>query len=133
MLRGILNAATRMLGWNVVGKRVFLMSGEGPGSAALTGVSGLVEDVSTGQFGQEVIRVVLDQTIFVNSASLDEIFLVPRHRGYGSVALATTCVAAYVIDKLGTSSEPLTDEGSILALMDVCVRSELERSRLRQR
>ncbi|WP_140727416.1 hypothetical protein [Pseudomonas sp. Hp2] len=114
-----------MLGWNVVGKRVFLISGEGPSSATLTGVSGLIEDVSTGQFGQEVIRVVLDRAILVNGASLAEIFLVPRHRGYGSVALATTCIAVYVIDKLGTASEPIMDEGSILALMDVRVRDGL--------
>lgn len=119
MFRKALNAMTRISGWNAVGKRVLLISGEGPNSPALKGCSGLIKSVSTSRFGQEVIQVILDRVIVVNTVSLTEIFLVPRHLGYGSIALATTSIAAYVVDTLESVNEPTSDKDSILALMDV--------------
>lgn len=130
MFRKMLNIFTRMLGWNAIGKRVCLISGEGPDSAILSGASGLIKDVCAGQFGQEVIRLELDRGIIIHEARLTDIFLVPRHRDYGSIALATTCIAVYVVDKFGVANESIANEDSILALMDMCVTSSrLEKTR----
>lgn len=119
MLRRLLNATTRLLGWSAVGKRVLLASGEGPVAAALTGRCGSIEDVSTDRSGQEVIRVVLDHAVVIDTTSTTEIRLVPRHAGCGSLALATTAIAAYVVRASESASDCIADAESILAVMDV--------------
>lgn len=121
IVRRLINTITRLCGWKPIGKRIRFISGEGPEAAQLAGQSGIIIHLDRrGPVGTETMTVRIDSAETVGRHPCD-VLLIARHAGYGAYALATTCIACYVLSAEDGRGTTFPDKSKMIALMDVCV------------
>lgn len=120
MLRALLNLATRIIGWSIIGRVIIFRSGDDPLSIGLHGLMGIVKNSGVDEFGREVILVkIVDGKKNIDSR-IKSLCLVPRHKAYGVLALATTTISVYVFSVDESSGDFITLSGKeAIASVDV--------------
>lgn len=118
MFRKLVNKFISWSGWSPAGKNVIFVNGEGPGALQLKGLSGVITGVLM-DGAQERILIEIETNDRACGVAGTRFIAIPRHKDFGSVALASTCIAVYILPDGGRDGA--LDEKNIIATMDLCI------------
>lgn len=120
MFRVFMNLLTRALGWNLVGRQLVFIGGEGPASDALRSEKCEVVEVRLASSNiPGAILVRLQRSIATAQGEMEYAVLIPRHSDFGAEALATTSICAYVFPSGSSIVSSPPDWRDMIAMMDV--------------
>ena len=118
-MRQLLNAFIHLSKWSPVGRFVCFESGEGPAASELTNQRGKIVEIRLTGDGIEALVIRLEAPLRAGGGETTQLVLVPRHSGYGSLALPTTRIVTYVFPESGQLPGMLPDYERMIALMDI--------------